>query len=411
MAEYHFTGSILIARGNKVVISKGYGPAGVKTGAPNSSKTRYRLGSIGGQFTDMAILQLQEKGELHVHDSVCKYIAECPDGWQKVSIFDLLTHTSGIPDVSSSSAYQSSTLVAPTISELVARIKREPLRFKPGEKLENSYSESEVLNAVIEKISGKPYIGYLETHIFTPLGMRNTGYDSSLRIPNPSGDKEGRLVPVLAPSDLQLSLPYTAGGLYSTVEDLYVWNRALSTQKLASQKSLEQMFTPYRDGYGYGWMVRKELDRKLITQGGGVRMYSTSIRRYPDDDACVIVLSNMGTADAGKVGHDLAAILFGKYYELARKHKVIKLDPATYDNYEGRYALATNLVLTVTREGDRLMIQGTGQAKIEILPESETRFFINGSDAMINFMKISNGSVTQLILQQGGSEMSAARIK
>jgi CubicO group peptidase (beta-lactamase class C family) len=383
----------------------------VKTGVPNSSKTRYRLGSIAGQFTDLAILQLQEKGELHVHDSVCKYIAECPDGWQKVSIFDLLTHTSGIPDISSSSAYESSTLVAPTISELVARIKREPLRFKPGEKLENSYSESEVLNAVIEKISGKPYIEYLETHIFTPLGMRNTGYNSSLRIPNPSGDKEGRLVSVLAPSDLQLSLPYTAGGLYSTVEDLYVWNRALSTEKLASQESLEQMFTPYRDGYGYGWMVRKELDRKLITQGGGVRMYSTSIRRYPDDNTCVIVLSNIETADAGKVGHDLAAILFGKYYELARKHKVIKIDPATYDSYVGRYALATNLVLTVTREGDRLMIQGTGQAKIEILPESETQFFINGSDAMINFMKISNGSVTQLILQQGGSEMSAGRIK
>jgi CubicO group peptidase (beta-lactamase class C family) len=411
VAEYNFSGSILIAQGGEVVVSKGYGLAGARRGVPNTSKTRYRLGSIAGLFTDIAILQLQEKGELRLQDSVCKYIAECPDGWQEVRIFNLLTHTSGISDISSSSAYENSTLGAPTVSELVARIKREPLRFKPGEKLEYSYSESEVLNAVIERISGHPYSRYLKAHIFTVLGMHNTGYDTSLRIQYPPGAKEGRLVSLLEPSDLQLSLPYTVGRLYSTVEDLYLWDLALSSEKLLSQESLKQMFKPYRDGYGYGWMVRKELDRKLITQGGGIRMYSTSIRRYPDDVACVVVLSDMETADTGKVSHDLAAILFGKYYELAREHKVVRLDPATYNNYVGQYALAPNFVLTVTREGDRLMIQGTGQAKIEILPESESRFFINGSDAKINFIKIPNGSVTQLVLQQGGSDVSAGRLR
>jgi CubicO group peptidase (beta-lactamase class C family) len=411
IAQYHFSGSILIAQGGKVVVRKGYGLTGTKTRVPNTSKTRYRLGLIAGQFTDLVILQLQEQGKLQVQDAVCKYIAECPDAWQGVSIFNLLTHTSGIPDISSSSASENSSSEAPTVSALVAQIKREPLRFNPGEKLEYSYSETEVLNAVIERISGQPYTSYLAKHIFATLGMRDTGYDSSLRVPYPPGAREERPLSLLAPSDLQLSLPYTAGGLYSTVEDLYLWDLALSTGKLGSQKFIEQVFTPYRDGHGYGWMVRKELDRKLLTQGGGIRLYSTSIRRYPDDDVCIIVLSGMRTADSGKISHDLAAILFGKNYELARERKVIKLDPAEYDTYVGQYALTPDFVLTVTREDDKLMIQGTGQAKIEILPESETRFFTNGSDAMINFMKISSGSVTQLILQQGGNDISAGRIR
>jgi hypothetical protein len=170
------------------------------------------------------------------------------------------------------------------------------------------------------------------------------------------------------------------------------------------------MFTPYRDGYGFGWMVQKQLGRRLVTQGDGIRMYSTSIRRYPDDDVCVIVLSQSETTDAEKVSKDIAAILFGDHYELPMKHKVVTLDPASYDGYVGRYTLAPNFVLTVTKDVDRLMIQGTGQAKIEILPESGKVFSIKGSDTKINFIKISNGRATQLILQQGGRDIPAARI-
>jgi CubicO group peptidase (beta-lactamase class C family) len=386
-------------------VSKSYDPADVKSGASNTSKTRFRIGSIAVQLTDTAILQLQEKNRLHVQDPVCKYITECPNNWEKITLFDLMIHTSGIPEINNASDYKSSKLTPPTISELLARIKKEPLQFEPGEKLDYSYSEDEVLDAVIEADSGEPYTAYLDSHIFVPLGMHHTGYDSALRIPTLSGT-----LPLLMPSDIQRSFFYTAGGLYSTVEDLYLWDRALATDKVASPKSLQQMFTPYRDGYGFGWMIRKELDRRLVTQGGGLRLYSTSILRYPDDDACVVVLSKSETTDAVRVGQDLAAILFGKYYELPMEHTAIKLEPASYDDYVGRYALAPNFILTVTREGDRLMIQGTGQAKIEILPESGTRFFMNGSGAKIDFMKTSNGSVTQLILQQGEGGISFGRI-
>jgi CubicO group peptidase (beta-lactamase class C family) len=405
MTLNRFRGSILIARDGKILVSKGYRVVTLKSGVLNTSATRVHVGSIAMQFTDTAVLQLQEKGALHVQDSVCEYIKRCPNDWSGITLFDLMTHTSGIPEIRNVPDHENSSSRAPTSSELLDLIKKEPLQFRPGEKLDCSYSEDEVLHAVIEAASGEPYTTYLDRHIFKPLRMRDTGYDGTLRTPS-----QPETVSVLLPSDIERSLLYTAGGLYSTAKDLYFWNCALATDKVISQESLQQMFTPYRDGYGFGWMVQKQLGRRLVTQGDGIRMYSTSILRYPDDDVCVIVLSQSETTDAEKVSKDIAAILFGDHYELPMKHKVVTLDPASYDGYVGRYTLAPNFVLTVTKDVDRLMIQGTGQAKIEILPASETVFSIKGSDTKINFIKIANGRATQLILQQGGRDIPAARI-
>jgi CubicO group peptidase (beta-lactamase class C family) len=403
----HFSGTILIARKSKIVVSKGYGLAEAKSATSNALKTRFRLGSIAMQFTDLAILQLQEENRLHVHDSVCQYIAECPNEWGQITLLDLMVHTSGIPEISDTSGHESSDLTPPTISVLVARIKKEPLRFKPGEKVDDSYSDDEILDAIIEGTSGETYTDYLNRHIFIPLGMHHTGYYLALRSHIQSGT-----LPLLMPSDIQRASFYTAGGLYSTVEDLYLWDRALSNDKLVSQKTVQAIFTPYRDGYGLGWKIRMESDRRLVTPGGGLRSYSTSILRYPDpdDDACVVVLSRSERTDAARVGQDLAAILSGMHYELPKEYKAINLDPGIYDDYVGRYALSPDFVLTVTKEGDRLMIQGIDQAKTELFPRSKSQFFTNRYEATINFMKTSNGRVTQLILQQGGRDIPVEKV-
>jgi hypothetical protein len=171
------------------------------------------------------------------------------------------------------------------------------------------------------------------------------------------------------------------------------------------------MFTPYIDGYGFGWVILKEFERTLDTQAGKIYLFESSIRRYANEDVCVIVLSNSDNADAGRISRDLAAILFGKHYELPIEHHVINLNPAIYDSYAGRYELASDFVLVVSREGDRLMIQSSGQPKVEIFPESETRFFAEGLETVINFVKNPQGNAAQLVLQQGGREIPALRTK
>jgi CubicO group peptidase (beta-lactamase class C family) len=373
MTVNRFSGSILVARDGKVLVSKGYGLTSVKSGGPNTPETRFRVGSIAIQFTDMAILQLQEKSRLHVQGSVCKYIKECPNDWGKISLFDLMTHTFDIPEIRKFSDHESSNSTAPTVSELVDEIKKEPLQFNASEKLDYSFSEDEVLHTVIEAASGESYLTYLDRHIFVPLGMRDTGYDGALRIPS-----RPETAFVLTSSDAQRSALYTAGGLYSTVKDLYLWDRALATDNLASTKSLQEMFTPHRDGYGFGWMVQKEMGRKLVTQGGGFRIYSTSILRYPDDDVCVIVLSQSEMTDAVKVSKDIAAILFGDHYELPMERKVITLDLASYDDYVGRYMLAPNFVLIVTKDVDRLMIRAPGRPRSRYFPSQKHCSMLRG---------------------------------
>jgi CubicO group peptidase (beta-lactamase class C family) len=400
VAVNRFSGSVLIARNGDILVSKGYGPAGVVS----TSSTRFRVGSIATQFTDLAILQLQEQGKLRLQDSVCKHVAGCPDDWAPITLFDLMIHSSGVPELPSNSQDESASSSLPSVSGLLGRIKQERVRFKAGEKTEWSYSEDEILHAVIATASGEPSTTYIDSHIFKPLRMRNTGY----------GGSEGILLrpgkaPSLLPSDVERSMRYTAGEIYSTAEDLYLWDRALATAKPVSQDLLQQMFTPYRDGYGFGWVVNKELGRKVVMEGGGLRTYSTYMRRFPDDEACVIVLGRATTTDAQRISKDLAAMLFGERYESPAEHRPAFVDPAVYNDYVGQYLIAKTNVLTVTKEGDRLMIQGPGQAKIEMLPESETQFLVSGSGAKIHFRKNPDGHVAQLILQQGGLDVAALK--
>jgi len=313
-----FSGAILVAQGGKVLLAKGYGSADIELNVPNDPSSKIRLGSVTQQFTAMAILELQEEGRLNVQDSVCKYIPDCPNDWQEIKIVNLLTHTSGISNFTEFPDYDSTSSLPETVPELIGRFKNKPLESKPGEKFKYSNSGYQVLGAVIENVSGRPYANYLAEHIFVPLKMRDTGYDSAASIlpHRASGYRQnGDTDTLLNATYLDMSIPFSAGGLYSTVEDLYRWDRALYSEKLVSKKSLDQMFTPYRDGYGFGWKTLKEFQRRVLMSAGRINGFSASIRRYPDDDACVIVLGNIENISAEKISHDLGAILFDVHYK------------------------------------------------------------------------------------------------
>ncbi len=312
----HFSGAVLIAKNGKVIMATGYGMASVERKAPNAPGTRFRLGPISHQFTAMAILELQNAGKLSVHDSVCKYISGCPKNWQEITIVNLLTHTSGIPDL----ADQGDSTASPmTVPELVSCYKDKSLAFKPGTDLKFSSVGYDLLGAVIENVSAQHYQSYLAKHIFKPLGMKDTGnYDRGAAVDSvralgyrQDGDRN-----VLANDTCSEISGSCNGGLYSTVADLYRWDRALYSTRLLPQESLSAMFIPYQDGYGFGWRVLREFERKVLTYSGKSNGFASSIRRYPDDDACVIVLSNLESVNAERMTHDLGAILFGMHYEL-----------------------------------------------------------------------------------------------
>jgi CubicO group peptidase (beta-lactamase class C family) len=280
-----FSGAILVARDGKVLVSKGYGMADVEHDVPNTPETKFRLGSLTKQFTAAAILLLQERGKLSVQDPVCKYVAPCPEAWQPVTIHHLLSHTAGVPNFTNLKSfpdYMRTKREPTTVEALLGRFRDRPLDFKPGEGWNYSNSGYVLLGHVVEKVSGKSYEGFLRENIFEPLKMTSTGYDHADEVvkrrargyaPGPDGG-------VVNASYIDMSIPFAAGGLYSTVGDLYLWDQALYGEKLLKKSSLDAMFTAVRNDYGYGYGVNKLFDRRHAAHGGGIEGFATSIHRF-----------------------------------------------------------------------------------------------------------------------------------
>jgi CubicO group peptidase (beta-lactamase class C family) len=408
-----FSGSVLVARNGKPIVNKGYQMANIELGVPNRPDTVYRLGSITKQFTGMAITMLQERGKLSVDDSLCKYVAECPAAWKPITVKHLLTHTSGVPNYTSFPDFAKTTILPITNAEMIATLKEKTLEFKPGEKFAYSNSGYYLLGEIIEKASGKSYTDFLQENIFTPLGMKQTGYDSPLKIiKNRAAGYARQGGQILNASYMDMSVPYAAGALYSTTGDLLLWDQALYTEKLVSKKSLEEIFTPFKNGYGYGWGISKKFGHRSISHGGGIYGFATDISRFPDDNVTVVVLSNFQGAPAGRVSNDLSAIVFGAKYEIPKERKEIAVDAKILEKYVGEYKIdQPSIVISVTFEDGKLLGQVAGQSKFALSPETETKFFSKDVNATITFTKDAGGQVTGLILSQGGGNFPAKKIK
>ncbi len=307
-----FSGTVLIARDGEVLLSKGYGMADVENQIPNTPQTRYPISWVTAPFTAMAVMQLQADGKLDVQDQICQYIPECPDYWGGITLHHLLTHTSGVAD--EIKPWESEADKPKTGLERVELIKKVAPYFQPGEQLRYSGNGYIILGAIIEEVSGQPYDVFLEERIFEPLGMENSGYEgksiavgyrsTGTKVPNPD-----------------MLFRYSAGGLFSTVEDLYLWDQAFYGEKLVPQEYLALMFTGYeltpsmdfKDAkYGYGWFIGKILDRKMIFHGGGMSGYSAGILRFPDEQVTIIVLRNYEVQIYDRLEIELAKIAFGE---------------------------------------------------------------------------------------------------
>jgi D-alanyl-D-alanine carboxypeptidase len=406
-----FHGSVLVAKDGKVLLAKGYGLANAEHDVPNTAETKFRLGSITKQFTATAILLLQDQGKLKVEDPISKHLTDAPKAWEKVTIHHLLTHTSGIPSYTDDPAYGKSMTKPETVDSMIARFKDKPLEFEPGSKFHYDNSGYFLLGAILEKVSGKSYEAFLKQAIFEPLEMKDTGYDRPATVLPKRASGYDRTGDGLANAPyLDMNQPFAAGSLYSTVGDMFKWDRALKAGKLLSKESMAAMFTPFKDKYAYGWATGDHKGHKRVGHGGGINGFATDFERFPDDDVCVVVLCNVLPANPGKVAADLASIVFGETVAPPKARVAVKVDPKIYDAYAGKYELAPTFVLTVTREGDRLMTEPTGQSKVEIFPESETAFFLKVIDAQITFVK-EEGKVTHLILHQGGRDTKGKRLK
>ena len=406
-----FMGSVLVARNGQVLVDKGYGYADLEWQIPDTPETKFRLGSMTKQFTAAGILLLEDRGKLSTDDLVKKYMPDAPAAWDKITIYNLLTHTSGIPNFTSFPDYRSSEGTPATPAQLVARFRDKPLDFQPGDNWNYSNSGYVLLGYLIEKISGQTYQNFIQENFFKPLGMNDSGYDSnSAIIPHrASGYAPGPGGPVNA-GYIDMSIPFSAGALYSTTHDLLRWDEALYGGKVLSAPALKKMTTPFKQNYACGLMVQTVQGHTVYEHNGGIEGFNTDMAYYPDEKIVLIALSNLNGNAPGSIVQQLGEIAHGQKIVLPSERKEIAVAPEILARYVGVYGLAPNFNLNITLVDGQLISQATGQGKVPLFAESETMFFPKVVNAELEFPKGEQGPASQVILHQNGRDITGKRL-
>lgn len=531
-----FNGSILVAEKGKIIYEKGFGMANMEWAVPNQPDTKFRIGSVTKQFTAALILQLVEEGKVKLDGKITDYLPDYrKDTGEKVTIHQLLNHTSGIPSYTGQPNFFAEVSRNPySVADFVKKFAGGDLEFEPGSKFSYNNSGYFLLGAIIEKVTGKSYETVLTERILKPLGMTSTGYDNhSPLVQKRASGYEKRPAGYINAPYLDMSLPYAAGSMYSTVGDLYKWDQSLYEDKILSADSKKLMFTPGLGNYGYGQTIadrpvgKTELKTKVIHHGGGINGFNSLLTRFVDKQQTIILLDNVGlgryqgnittsisnilngqpveppkrsiaetlykiavekdvasalaeyrklkTANSPSydfsegelnvLGYqlvglkrakdaieifklnvemfpgsanpydslgeayledgqkDLALVNYKKAAELDPTNanavlivkrlegKEVKVDPSTFDAYVGEYQVNPRLILTISKEGDKLFGQMTGQPKRGVEPVSDTQFTIPEVKANITFEKDAVGKVTGLLMTQGARSVNAPKVK
>jgi len=414
VTEKTFMGAVLVVSDGKPLLDKGYGFADLEWNIPNTPATKFRLGSITKQFTAASILLLEERGKLKLTDPVRRYLPDLPESWDKITIFNLLTHTSGISDYTSPPGFNTFKGRNLTPQQIIDLVRDKPLGFQPGEKYGYSSTGYVLLGMVIEKLGGRPYAEFLQANIFAPLGMKDTGCYSQAILPlaargyqrSYERDTDG----VLKNADfVDGNVLFAAGSLYSTTHDLLTWERALFAGKVVKPGSLARMATPFKNNYGLGLSISSGEHRE-IWHNGNVDGFASMMANYPSDRLTIIVLDNVGTNAPRDMAEKLADIAFGKPVVLPSERKEVPVDRRILARYVGHYRMTPAFAFDITLEGNALFFQATHQDKVPIFPESPKDFFVKVVDAQFSFIADGDGPATAVVMHQNGQSTTGARV-
>lgn len=410
-----FMGTVLVAQGDHILINKAYGFANLEWKTANTPDTKFRLGSVTKQFTAAAILILEERGKLSIDDPVKAHMPDAPAAWDKITIRHLLNHTSGIPNFTGFPDFGKTKSLAQTPVELVARFKDRPLEFEPGTRWNYTNSGYVLLGHLIERIGGVSYEKFVTDNIFTPLGMKDTGYDSNTTLieRRASGytPRGGRIQNA---DFVHMSITLGGGSLYSTTGDLLRWERGLFGGKLLKPETLTKMTTPALDNYGMGVFVRSMNGRKQVAHPGGIEGFNAYTSHFPNERLTVIVLANLNGTAAEVLTTKLGAMtLNDTSVIIPSERKRVALDAALLARYAGRYQVNPNTVAEVSTEKGRAFLKmGNGPVN-EIFSAGQNLFFRAMPDGDLEFSGPADAPATELIVppESGNGAPTRARFQ
>ena len=404
-----FSGAVMVVKQNKVLLRKGYGLSDREWNIANTPDTKFRVGSITKQFTAACILQLAEAGKLSLDDKLSKYYPGFPKG-DSVSIQMLLNHTSGIANYTDIPDFEKVARLSLSKDSMISFFRNRPFNFTPGSKFSYTNSGYFLLGDIIEKVSGQAYASYLQKNILDKLDMKNSGadkLDSVLSFRARGYSKRGKKT--VNADFISMDWPFSAGILYSTLDDMYKWDRALYSDKIITKASRQRMFTPGKGNYGDGFVIDSLENHYRIWHNGGIPGFSANFSRFVDDDICTVVFSN-NESNTDFVAIALADILFDVSVEVPYVHKEVAINPALLDRYVGKYTAGLTLVL-IKKDG-KLYRHREGTPDIELKPESETKFFYGDeSDRQLEFEVNAEGKVVKTWFYNSGQKGEMKKIE
>jgi len=420
-------GAVSVAKGDKIIFSKGYGYANLEYGIPITPSTIFHIASVSKQFTAFSIALLANQGKISLDDDIRKYLPELHDFGETITIRHLIHHTSGLRDQWNLLALAGWRLDDVITKDQIMRLisHQEELNFNPGEKFLYCNTGYTMMGEIVSRVTGKSFADWSMENIFKPLEMNNTLFY----------DDHEKVVPERAYSyseagnDFKKSvLNYAnvgATSLFTTVDDIQKWADNFRTMKIGNVAVMEQMHERglLNNGdtlsYAFGQGIGEYKGLATRTHSGGDAGYRTFLARFPEQGYAISVFSNLGSFNTSSMAFQVVDIFMVDYLVKDEKEETankpadeenVEVSESILQEYVGRYLLEAGLLVELKVENGDLMVYPTSQPSLKAIPQSDTVFNIPEAEATIIFRRNEFGKINRFILQQGGNDMEAPRM-
>jgi len=404
--------SIAVAKDDQVVYAKCLGKADLETGFAGDKDTLFRIGSVTKQFTAAAIMKLVEQGRLSLDDTLAKLLPDFPATPKPVTLRQLLTHTSGIWSYTEDAKFmgREATLEL-TPTELIATFKDHTLDFNPGSKWHYSNSGYYLLGEIIAKTSGKSYASFIQAELLKPLELAQTRYESNHEvIPNRAQGYVFENGILVNDQPVGADVPGGAGSLISSADGLVRWSLALTSGKVVSAKSYEQMSTPTilpsgtDTQYGFGLQIDEWEGRHRISHGGGIFGFTSQLTYLPGDHLTIAVISNCESMNATKLADAIArAALNIKEFVPADS----AVSASERERFVGEYKFVDlPMQIKIFERDGKIWAQPDGDRESRLLYQGNREFRAEFDPSVMIVFPEGEGPADQFVLHQVGPHVA-----